>query len=389
MSRFARPGKGAVIFEDTYRNTEDGPLVPRQSTTTRLTVSASGGPFGGSFTLTTRNLEKLIAANGPGPVALTPGMTLGPYETYSATFECAGIEASGSENDVEVEGAFVENITGLTENPRAVVTVVQVEFEPVVDLEYRNRHVIGVREECFIKWRPTNIEPTVSPSGEGLVTLNFGRAHYLASLESETSVVSIAWGGVNRDITLSTLAPSAIFVGGTPTLNSFGLGHNHAGGVGMILELYVMPTNVSFLGVAVQEVPSAYADPHGYFANPYFRNVWSHTKERHAGEWHNIATGNFFMSDNADMGDELPRMTPEGIVTNDDRYGWSDGTMNWKIPVGWNERNSSDEDVVVKSFQTYWQQFGINAQGTLRVQKLGNWVQRGTNTVTFINGVVQ
>ena len=57
--------------------------------------------------------------------------------------------------------------------------------------------------------------------------------------------------------------------------------------------------------------------------------------------------------------------------------------------VGWNERNSSDEDVVVKSFQTYWQQFGINAQGTLRVQKLGNWVQRGTNTVTFINGVVQ
>ena len=81
MSRFARPGKGAVIFEDAYRNTEDGPLVPRQSTTTRLTVSASGGPFGGSFSLSTRNLEKLIAADGPGPVALTPGMTLGPYET--------------------------------------------------------------------------------------------------------------------------------------------------------------------------------------------------------------------------------------------------------------------------------------------------------------------
>ena len=78
MSRFARPGKGAVIFEDAYRNTEDGPLVPRQSTTTRLTVSASGGPFGGSFTLTTRNLEKLINAGGPGPVALTPARRSGP-----------------------------------------------------------------------------------------------------------------------------------------------------------------------------------------------------------------------------------------------------------------------------------------------------------------------
>ena len=106
MSRFARPGNGAVIFEDAYRNTEDGPQVPRRSTTTkRLTVSASGGPFGGSFTLTTRNLEKLINAGGPGPVALTPGTTLGPYETYFVTFECAGIEASGSENDVEMERA--------------------------------------------------------------------------------------------------------------------------------------------------------------------------------------------------------------------------------------------------------------------------------------------
>ena len=70
--------KGAVIFEDEYRNTENGPLVPRRSTTTRLTVSASGGPLGGSFTLPTRNLEKLINAGGPGPVALTPARRSGP-----------------------------------------------------------------------------------------------------------------------------------------------------------------------------------------------------------------------------------------------------------------------------------------------------------------------
>ena len=88
MSRFARPGKGAVIFEDTYRNTEDGPLVPRQSTTTRLTVSASGGPFGGSFTLTPRNVGKLAPEGGTGPLSLPSGGTLAPGETYSASFEC-------------------------------------------------------------------------------------------------------------------------------------------------------------------------------------------------------------------------------------------------------------------------------------------------------------
>ena len=50
-------------------------------------------------------LDFAFVADGPGPVALTPGMTLGPYETYSATFTCAGVAASGSENDVEMERA--------------------------------------------------------------------------------------------------------------------------------------------------------------------------------------------------------------------------------------------------------------------------------------------
>ena len=190
MSRFARPGKGAVIFEDTYRNTEDGPLVPRQSTTTRLTVSASGGPFGGSFTLTTRNLEKLIVANGPGPVALTPGMTLGPYETYSATFECAGIEASGSENDVEVEGTFTEAVTGWTESPRAQTTVVRVELKAKKTAPANpcpNRHVFGVFEKVELKHRPSSASVfwemsgggETSTSEEGYVGENWGGADWM------------------------------------------------------------------------------------------------------------------------------------------------------------------------------------------------------------------
>ena len=125
MSRFARPGKGAVIFEDAYRNTEDGPQVPRRSTTTkRLTVSASGGPFGGTFTLTTRNLEKLAVIGGSGPIALPTSKSLEPFETYSAAFTCAGVAVSGFANDVEVEGSFTENVMGWTESPRSAATVV-------------------------------------------------------------------------------------------------------------------------------------------------------------------------------------------------------------------------------------------------------------------------
>ena len=79
----------------------------------------------------------------------------------------------------------------------------------------------------------------------------------------------------------------------------------------------------------------------------------------------------------------------QGTITDDSRYGWMNGTMNWKIPVGWNERNSANGETVVKSFQTYWQQFSINAQGTLRIAKLGNWIQRGTNNIVQINGGVR
>ena len=150
MSRFARPGKGAVIFEDEYRNTEDGPQIPRQSTTTRLTVSASGGPFGGSFSLTTRNLEKLSVVGGSDVPTLPTSKSLEPFETYSATFECEGTEASDSEGDVEVSGVFVGGVTASVESHSDSTTVVKVELEAVYiapENSSQNRHVYGVGEQ--------------------------------------------------------------------------------------------------------------------------------------------------------------------------------------------------------------------------------------------------
>ena len=129
--------------------------------------------FGGSFTLTTRNLEKLIAANGPRLVDLASGMTQGPYETYSATFECAGVEASGSANDVEVEGTFTEAVTGRTESPRAQATVVRVELVAKKTAPANacvNRHRFGVYE--LVDCRHTPGIPSVVWTLEGGGTTN-------------------------------------------------------------------------------------------------------------------------------------------------------------------------------------------------------------------------
>lgn len=154
---------------------------------------------------------------------------------------------------------------------------------------------------------------------------------------------------------------------------------------GTQLNLWRLPQDVSFKGIALQEIPSDYADPKGYFANEAFREIWSHTRARGAGHWHNVAADNYFMTDGANLGDELPRMTSAGVLTNDPTCGWIKGTMNWKIPVGWNERNSdNDDDFVVKTFQTYWQQFMIDERGTAYVSKLGWKAWRGTNNVSRI-----
>ena len=63
--------------------------------------------------------------------------------------------------------------------------------------------------------------------------------------------------------------------------------------------------------------------------------------------------------------------------------------MNWLIPVGWNERGADEADVPVKTFTTYWQSFSMTPEGTLKVQKLKNYVERGTNSVVRLNGAVQ
>ncbi|MGN0846978.1 MAG: hypothetical protein ACI4RA_06295, partial [Kiritimatiellia bacterium] len=385
--------KGAVVFEEAYTNSP-GVVVSRQSTTTRLTVSASGGVNGGTFTLTSRNLGKLTPVDGSGPISLTSGMRLGPGQTYFATFLCAGMEESGGEDDIRVEGTYIEENTGLHDSPAAATTVVVVEVEPVVNTGFANRHLVGVREECLLRWRPASAQVRIRAGEDGIVDESPNNMRYQAPLEGGSASLSFQCRGASLDIVFSVVEPRAVFVGmpptcKPPTCNEFGLPRNAAGGIGMNLELYIMPTNVSFNGIAVQEIPTSYRDPKGYFAHPCFQNVWSHTEDRGAGKWHDIAADNFFMYDGANMGDELPRMTPDGVVTDDPACGWANGTMSWKIPVGWNERGSTEDDLVIKSFQTYWQQFAVNARGTLRVTKLGHWVQRGTNAVISIDGEVQ
>ena len=379
--------KPAVIFEEAYLDSETE-ARPKRSTRVQLTVSAYGGAHGGSLALSSQNLDKLSAAAG-GMIDLPAITNIVPYESFFSTCVYEAADVSGSMNDVKVSGTFTESETGAASYSEGSLTAVKLEFTPNYSIDnYPHRHRVGVRERAKCTWLPTAATVICEAGAGGSADLRNGIWHYAAPLTAGASpYLTAVCQGVRYPLALDVVEPQSVVAKSAEAFD-YGVPPNVAGGAGMDLELVILPTNVSFMGIAVQEVPTDYKDPQGYFANPYFDVVWSHTTNMRAGVWHNIHAHNYFMNDYAEMGDRLPGMTASGEIADDDTYGWISGTMNWFIPVGWNMPSSDANDVPVKVFYAYWQRFRMESDGTLEVEKLDNVVQRKTNTVVRLNGKI-
>lgn len=379
--------KPVVIFEEAYLDSETG-ARPRRSTRVQLTVSAYGGTHGGSLSLSSPNLGKLSAVAG-GTIALPAITNIAPCELFFSTSVCEAADVSGSMNDIRVSGTFTENETSAAYHSEASLTAVKLEFTPDYQIDnYPHRHRVGVRENAKCSWLPSDVAVTCEAGMGGQSNLIDGEWHYVAPLTADASpYLTAVCQGVRYPLALDVVEPQSVVAKSAEAFD-YGVPPNVAGGAGMDLELVILPTNVSFMGIAVQEIPSDYKDPQGYFANSYFDVVWSHTTNRGAGVWHEILAHNYFMNDYAELGDRLPGMTASGEIADDDTYGWIAGSMNWFIPVGWNENGSDETDTPVKQFCVYWQRFRMASDGTLEVEKLRNVVQRKTNTVVRLNGTI-
>ncbi len=377
--------KQAVIFEDAYENSP-GETVPRRSTRVRLTIDAYGGTQGGALLITAANMGKLASVSGG--VSLPYSQTLVAGESYHATCVYEGLGASDSENDVSVNGTFTELSTAQELHASNALTVVRLELEPYSMIcECRYRHRLGVMERAKFSWTPSSA-PLDCTARSGRIDDQGDKGFYYAPLTNMPPHFLSRCRGAEYPVSLEVVEPETV-VARSAVAFDFGVPENVAGGAGMELELVILPTNVTFKGISAMEVPSDYSDPQGYFTNTYFDVVWSHTTNMHAGIWHKVRVDNIFMYDRATMGDVLPRMTPTGEITQDLRYAWISGSMNWYIPVGWNEQDLANAIGPVKVFTNYWQRFRMSATGTLEVEKLGYTVERATNSVIRINDVIQ
>ena len=397
-----------MIFEDAYRDTDGGPLVPRRSTKTRLTVSASGGTFGGTFTLSTRNLGKLAVDGGGGPPSLPATKSLAPFETYSATFTCEGVEASGSEGDVEVDGVFVGGDVAGVESPSASTTVVKVELEAVYVApgnSSQSRHVYGVGEQVRFKVTPALSAVTIRAvkgdagdlqtrydtfDGQSETDGSASRTYTCPIASTYTPDVTVVYCGITYRPSMTVVEPQLVV-----TKSATASGWFWPGQVGMgtlRTENYVGPMHVSFQGIKVAEIPCvSVIPPEGWFSTTNYTGSLSHNYYAGAGSLYPITDGNYWMTDEAGR---------DRVCDN-----WSSGRLVWKIPIGWQRLqfdgddfthmenpdfeqwgNSSSRPLLIGgSEDSYLQVFEIDENGTASVEKFGYRLSRAR---TSFQGVV-
>jgi hypothetical protein len=310
-------------------------------------------------------------------------VTLAPNETRVWEGVYAPLTHSEVKDDVSVAMSFNEYVSGNVLTDDENLTVVKLELLPqVMRNGYETRHNIGVREVINCNAIPDIGQWINTKDGEFSE-----RGVYRAPLTSDGDELRYIVGNDHYNFMLEIIEPSVI-IAHLSRVCDFGLQENIAGGIGMELEIYILPATVSFSGIAMEEIPSTRGEHSGYFSNLYFMDNWYHTVDKGAGSWSNVKPDNFWDIDQAIMGDHLPLQKSDGSMTWNLLEGfWRDGLMIWHIPWGWRDRNAEPDDLPVKTLTTYYNQtFSITSNGTLSVSKFGNTVSRGTNNVIQLNG---
>ena len=379
--------KDAVIFEDTYETSPEV-FVQKRSTTVKLKVSAFGGPNGGTVSFTTTNLGKL-APLACGPLLLPSSLVLGPYGTYTEEFTCEGASASGTANDVVVSGSFVENVTGESYDAQDQITVFRVLLTPFRHAKSNicdGRHKYGVREKVVYSQLPAS--PALSWRGNsGGYRDNEGR--YVCPILQANNPIQLAFGNTEYSPVMAVVEPFAIEVIDVDA-HKYSVPIGEAGGIGMDFELALKPLDVRFSEIMVEEVPCYSGSRSGYFEHPAFASLQSHTRANGAGRWMRPDANNAYSLDHVCITSNIPRITPEGVLTNDAQFGWTHGEIFWEVPSGWGELNSVELDPPEGVLHERATHIAVLFEdGTCGVRKFHHQVTRTTNDVVVLDGEVK
>ena len=301
----------------------------------------------------------------------------------------SGLEASDSANDIVVTSTFTENVAGATQEvSTARLTSVQVWFTTAVTAPLNNkpsRHNYGVREIVNCGHQPYLPDFSWVPLNGGTM---IEAAKYRCPLDATPSPLVVRIGqDVEYSPSMRVHEPSTVEIrSARPATRGFSPGH--AGGIGMIMDIYILPLAVSFSEIAVEEVPCDIGVATGYFSFPAMAGAASHTTQNGAGTWCNVDDDNKMGVDRPGIYGELLPMTPDGTLTNDMSVGWLEGTLYWPTPFGWNVKGTTGSQPAHKQFATWAaHETWIHSDGSCGVRKFQNLeASRDIGTNIWFNG---
>ena len=401
--------KSAAIYEDDYTN-RPGVVVHPTPSNVVLRCEVYGGTYGGRLTiaLNAAGRSKIARVGGnllPNNVEIPPDTTR-VFET-----EYTPLEPSDRVNDIEATATYVEDFRNESHTATATLTSIRLQLEAIYDApENHNpsRHIYGVGELVNFVVEPNSSEiflvteryDTADDSGYGYelfggserISVPYADWYRCPISASNIPPIRVVYKGSEYWPTLTIVEPSEIVTTGAawgqnavdvqmydgdPKCWPFGT----VGSAALVTTNYVGPMHVSFMGIAMTEVPCEVEDTvTGCFATNHYK---THTTQAGAGKLHMIGDGNFFFVDGARSG------APEADWQPNSR-------LNWNIPIGWHRIRSDYADgkqlygpdyeyngaiqsrklLVGGRIDKYKQNRHIDDSGTYRTDKFGHWISR-------------
>ena len=362
-----------VIFEDAYEDSPGGVLVPRFSTTTKLTLYAYGGENGGTLHFELGGGLVVVPGSSPRPTSVPA------YESVEWEVYCEATNASSRLRGAVAKARMTEYLTGGVVNAKAArATAVEIKLHPMTEIgNCPNRHNIGVCEivECLHAPKAAPIVWDSPGEGNGIVFEDKGKIVFSAPITGPSAFLTASVGEASYSPELTVQEPVELMCSNIVKVTTNSVTPGYAGGVGMKLQLYVLPLSVSFENIVVEEVPCEIGSHSGYFTNSAFSAFWSHTYANGAGRWRNIDLGNRYGSDKSTTGNWPPQ--------------WDSGVMSWNIPIGWNYLDTTTGEPPVKNFPIqYYSVWTMSPDGTVTKSKHGHIISKSTNGVIRLDGVM-
>lgn len=97
---------------------------------------------------------------------------------------------------------------------------------------------------------------------------------------------------------------------------------------------------------------------------------------------------NGFARDAAKCESNIPRVTPDGVLTNDTSFGWANGHILWNVPSGWGDRGMKEYEEPHKIFAAdITHLLSISTNGQCSIEKFEHTVVRRINDDVFLDGI--